>query len=93
MHIDLKFKYDMENLGNIITRLGLGLLFIWGELEKLFQDFLGGVGLETMSSFLGNISFSFLGETGTYILAIWLAISELIAGLFILLNYKTTIAS
>lgn len=78
----------MEKIGSFTIRLGLGLLFVWGGLEKLFSGFLGGVGLDNMSAFLGKVGFGFLGE-GTYYLAIWLAITELIAGVLILINKKT----
>lgn len=82
-----------DKLGNIIVRLGLGLLFVWGGLEKLFTDYFGGVGMEKMASSLHNIGFGFLGEQGTYYLAIWLSLTELIAGIFILINFKTFYAS
>lgn len=80
------------NYGNLIIRIGLGLLFVWGGLEKFFVGFVGGVGLEKMASSLQSIGFDFLGETGSYILAILLATTELIAGVLILINKKIDIA-
>lgn len=86
-------RNSIDKLGNIILRLGLGLLFVWGGVEKLFTGYFGGVGIEKMANSLQNIGFGFLGEQGTYYLAIWLALSELIAGVFILINFKTCYAS
>jgi putative oxidoreductase len=81
------------NIGNLIIRIGLGLLFVWGGLEKFFTGFVGGVGLEKMASSLQAIGFGFLGETGNYILAIFLAATELIAGVLILINKKVSYAA
>lgn len=81
------------NLGNTVLRLGLGLLFVWGGLEKFFKGYFGGVGLEKMASSLQTIGFGFLGEKGNYFLAIFLAATELIAGILILINRKTALAS
>lgn len=83
----------MKKLGDIIIRIGLGLLFVWGGLEKLFIGYFGGVGLQRMANSLEQIGFGFLGKQGNYVLAIWLAVSELIAGILILLNIKTFYAS
>ena len=69
--------------GASLVKLGLGLLFTWGGLEKLFEGFLGGVGLDALSGMLGNIGFGFLGG-GTYALAIVVAVVELLAGLVLL---------
>jgi len=80
------------NYGNLIIRIGLGLLFVWGGLEKFFVGYFGGVGLEKMASSLENIGFGFLGHTGNYILAFILALTELVAGILILINKKTSIA-
>ncbi|MBP2831514.1 DoxX family protein [Aquimarina sp. U1-2] len=74
------------NTGNTIIRIGFGLLFIWGGLEKFFEGFLGGVGLQNMADFLANSGLDFLGSSGTFILAILLAAFELIAGVFVLIN-------
>lgn len=75
-------------MGNFIIRLGLGLLFVWGGLEKFFEGYFGGVGLEKMAGALQSIGFGFLGETGNYLLAIFLATTELIAGILIIANKK-----
>jgi len=74
--------------GNILIRIGFGLLFIWGGLEKFFEGFLGGVGLQNVANFLQASGFSFLGDTGSYILGIVLAALELIAGVALLTNKK-----
>ena len=78
--------------GNLIIRIGLGLLFTWGGLEKFFTGYFGGVGLEKMASSLQSIGFGFLGESGNYALAFILALTELIAGVLILVNRKTVFA-
>ena len=36
---------------DLIIRIGFGLLFVWGGLEKFFEGFLGGVGLQNMADF------------------------------------------
>lgn len=78
--------------GNFIMRLGLGLLFVWGGLEKFFVGYFGGVGLEKMANSLQSIGFGFLGDKGNYFLAFLLAATELIAGILILVNKKTSLA-
>lgn len=80
------------DLGNFIIRLGLGLLFVWGGLEKFFEGYFGGVGLEKMAASLQKIGFGFLGDTGNYMLAIFLAGTELIAGILLIINKKVAIA-
>jgi len=77
---------------NLIIRIGLGLLFVWGGLEKFLIGYFGGVGLDKMASSLQSIGFGFLGEEGNYILAILLAGTELIAGILILVNRYTALA-
>jgi len=75
--------------GDFIVRLGLGLLFIWGGVEKFFEGFLGGVGLDNMAGFLSSVGFGFLGDTGVYVLGIVLALVELAAGIMLISNiYK-----
>lgn len=69
------------DLGNILIRVGFGLLFVWGGLEKFFEGFLGGVGLQNMADFLANSGLGFLGSTGVFVLAVLLAALELIAGI------------
>ncbi len=76
------------NNGNLIIRIGFGLLFIWGGLEKFIEGFLGGVGLKNMAGFLQNSGLAFLGETGTYTLGAILAGLELVAGILLLANKK-----
>ena len=74
--------------GNLLIRLGMGLLFVWGGLEKFFEGFLGGVGLQNMAGFLKSSGLAFLGDTGTYVLGFILALLELVAGAAILANIK-----
>lgn len=76
------------NIGNLIIRIAFGLLFIWGGFEKFFEGFLGGVGLQNMADFLKSTGWSFLGDSGTYVLAIILSTLELIAGVLLLTNKK-----
>ena len=76
------------NNGNLIIRIGFGLLFIWGGLEKFIEGFLGGIGLKNMAGFLQNSGLAFLGETGTYTLGAILAGLELVAGILLLANKK-----
>ncbi|AMO19796.1 DoxX family protein [Flavobacterium columnare] len=76
------------NLGNLIIRIAFGLLFIWGGLEKFFEGFLGGAGLQNMAGFLKSTGWSFLGDTGVFILAIILASLELLAGILLISNKK-----
>ncbi len=73
-------------IGNLIIRIGIGLLFVWGGLEKFFKGFLDGVGLETMAAFLKSSGLAFFGDSGTIVLAAILASIELIAGILVLLN-------
>jgi len=76
------------NNGNLIIRIGFGLLFIWGGLEKFIEGFLGGVGLDNMAAFLRSSGLAFLGETGTYALGAILALLELVAGVLLIANKK-----
>lgn len=71
---------------NFIIRLGIGLLFVWGGLEKFFEGFLGGVGLDAVGQLLYSSGLSFLGESGTFALGTVLAAFELIAGIAVLAN-------
>ncbi|MDG1821950.1 MAG: DoxX family protein [Flavobacteriaceae bacterium] len=73
---------------NLIIRLGIGLLFVWGGLEKFFEGFLGGVGLQNMADFLKDSGLAFLGDSGTYVLGVLLALFELVAGILVLTNKK-----
>lgn len=76
------------NIGNTIIRIGFGLLFVWGGLEKFFEGFLGGVGLDNMAGFLKSSGLGFLGDSGTYVLGAVLALVELIAGIMLFANKK-----
>ena len=76
------------NNGNLIIRIGMGLLFVWGGLEKFFEGFLDGVGLQNMADFLKSSGLTFLGDTGTYVLGALLALLELVAGIALLANKK-----
>lgn len=76
------------NIGNTIIRIGFGLLFVWGGLEKFFEGFLGGVGLQNMADFLKSSGFAFLGDSGTYVLGAFVALIELIAGILLFANKK-----
>ena len=78
--------------GNLIIRIGFGLLFIWGGLEKFIEGFLGGVGLQNMADFLKQSGLTFLGDTGTYVVGGLLALFELIAGVLLLINKQTFFA-
>ncbi len=73
-------------IGNTIIRIGFGLLFVWGGLEKLIEGFLGGVGLQNMADFLKSSGFAFLGDSGTYVLGAFVAIVELAAGILLFVN-------
>jgi putative oxidoreductase len=77
---------------NFIIRLGIGLLFVWGGLEKFIEGFLGGVGLDAVGGLLYSSGLSFLGESGTYALGALLAALELIAGVAVLLNRQLVLA-
>lgn len=78
----------MKNTGSIIIRISLGILFLWGGLEKFIEGFLGGVGLKNMADFLKASGLAFLGDTGNYIMAIVLASTELIAAILLFANKK-----
>lgn len=73
--------------GNTVVRIGIGLLFVWGGLEKFIPGFFGGVGLDAMSEFLKQSGLSFLGG-GTYVVGALLAVAELVAGILILANKR-----
>jgi len=74
--------------GNLLIRIGFGLLFVWGGLEKFIEGFLGGVGLQNMADFLSASGLEFLGNGGNYALGAVLAALELIAGIALLINKK-----
>ena len=68
--------------GNVLIRIGIGLIFIWGGLEKFIPNFLGGPGLEGATGFVGSV----FGVEGTIaaILTVGLAITELAAGILVI---------
>lgn len=66
---------------NLLIRIGIGLIFIWGGLEKFIPGFFGGPGLEGATGFVGSV-FGIEGVIAT-ILTIVLAITELTAGILI----------
>ena len=72
--------------GNVLIRIGIGLIFIWGGLEKFIPGFFGGPGLEGATGFVGSV----FGVEGTIasILTIALAIIELGAGLLVVFGKK-----
>ncbi len=76
----------MKNIGDLTIRIGFGLLFVWGGLEKFFEGFLGGVGLQNMADFLKASGLAFLGDGGTYAVGALLAALELVAGILLLMN-------
>jgi putative oxidoreductase len=78
--------------GNLVMRIGFAFLFIWGGLEKFFEGFLGGVGLQNMADFLKQSGLSFLGDTGTYAVGALLALLELVAGILLIVNKQTIYA-
>ena len=76
--------------GNLIIRIGIGLIFIWGGLEKFIPGFLGGPGLEGASGFVGGV-FGIEGTIAT-ILTVVLALAELGAGLLVISGKKLFLA-
>lgn len=74
------------NNGNLIIRIGIGLIFIWGGLEKFIPGFLGGPGLEGATGFVGGV-FG-VSETFATILTVGLAITELVAGILVVAGKK-----
>ncbi len=76
--------------GNVLIRIGIGIIFIWGGLEKFIPGFLGGPGLTGATEFVGGV-FGAEGVIAT-ILTIGLAITELAAGILVVLGKKLFIA-
>ncbi|AXT18439.1 DoxX family membrane protein [Flavobacteriaceae bacterium AU392] len=72
--------------GNLLIRIGIGLVFIWGGLEKFIAGFLGGPGLDGATGFLKSIGLDLGGAT--MVLTIILALTELAGGLLILAGKK-----
>lgn len=77
----------MKNNGYLFIRWGIGLLFLWGGLGKLIPGFLGGPGIAEFTNMLQGIGFGFLGEVAV-VLAVVVAVVELLAGLMIIVNKK-----
>jgi putative oxidoreductase len=76
----------MKNIGTLIIRIAIGIVFIWGGLEKFIPGFLGGPGLEGATGFVGSL-FGVSGVLAT-ILTIGLAITELAAGILVILGKR-----
>ncbi len=72
--------------GNFLIRLGIGIIFIWGGLEKFIPGFLGGPGLEGATGFVGGL-FGVEGIVAT-ILTVGLALTELVGGVLIIAGKK-----
>ncbi len=72
--------------GNLLIRIGIGFIFIWGGLEKFIPGFLGGPGLTGATGFVGSV-FGIEGTIAT-ILTIGLAITELAAGILVVAGKK-----
>lgn len=76
--------------GSTLIRIGIGIIFIWGGLEKFIPGFLGGPGLDGASGFVGGL-FGLEGTIAT-ILTVGLAITELVAGVLVVIGKKLFIA-
>ena len=72
--------------GNVLIRIGIGLIFIWGGIEKFIPGFLGGPGLTGATGFVGSV-FGLEGTIAT-IITIGLAITELAAGSLVVAGKK-----
>lgn len=72
--------------GNVLIRIGIGLIFIWGGVEKFIPGFFGGPGLEGATGFVGGV-FGVEGIIAT-ILTVGLAITELAAGVLVIIGKK-----
>lgn len=72
--------------GNLLIRIGIGIIFLWGGLEKFIPGFLGGPGLEGATGFIGGV-FGVSGAIAT-ILTVGLAITEIAAGLLLIAGKK-----
>lgn len=76
--------------GNVLIRIGIGIIFIWGGLEKFIPGFFGGPGLTGATGFVGGV-FGVEGVIAT-ILTIGLAITELAAGVLVVIGKKLFIS-
>lgn len=72
--------------GNLLIRIGIGLIFLWGGLEKFIPGFLGGPGLEGATGFIGGV-FGVSGIIAT-IMTVGLAITEIAAGVLLIAGKK-----
>lgn len=72
--------------GNLLIRIGVGVMSVWAGLEKLIPGFLGGPGLEGATGFLKSVGLDLGGAT--IVLTIILAITELAAGVLLLTGKK-----
>jgi len=70
--------FQLLHHGNLLIRIGIGLIFIWGGIEKFIPGFLGGPGLTGATGFVGSV-FGLEGTIAT-IITVGLAITELVAG-------------
>jgi len=72
--------------GNLIIRIGIGIIFLWGGLEKFIPGFLGGPGLEGATGFIGGV----FGVSGIFatLITVGLAITELTAGILLIAGKK-----
>ncbi len=76
--------------GSVLIRIGIGIIFIWGGLEKFIPGFFGGPGLTGATGFIGGV-FGVEGIIAT-ILTIGLAITELVTGILVVIGKKLFIA-
>jgi len=83
---------NLTKTGDLIIRIGIGLLFVWGGVEKFIEGFLGGIGLQAVADMLKGSGLAFLGDSGTYVLGTILAALELIAGILVLLGKQLAYA-
>ena len=72
--------------GSLLIRIGIGLIFIWGGLEKFIPGFFGGPGLEGTTGFLKGIGLNLGGAT--IVLTVLLALTELAGGVLVIAGKK-----
>ncbi len=75
-------KQNSKINGNLLIRIGIGLIFIWGGLEKFIPGFLGGPGLDGATEFIGGV-FGVNGIIAT-MMTVSLALTELAAGILLI---------
>ncbi len=72
------------NTGNLLVRIGFGLLFVWEALEKIIATFSGVVGFQNnIDYFLKASGLAFLGDTAIYIAGALLVALELISNVLV----------